>query len=451
MLYYTVTGRNDWASSIKNGYFYPSHSLSFLFSELIPDRKIMNLGKIRLSYAKVGAPADAYSTNVVLEQAGSLDDDTIEWLGYAWPFNGQNSYLPSSTFPNEELENEFKSELEAGLEMKLFKNRLGIDLAVYKNWSDNQILWQQLLNSTGYEGGYINIGGITHKGIELVLTGTPVKTRDFSWDISLNWSKDKSRVDDLGENDEPIDLGSSGYAIVGQPFPVIYDDAFLRDDDGNLVLSDEGDASEDRTTYGRPIIDTRGSQILGKIEPDWRGGIRNSFRYKNFMLATQIDFQKGGLVVNYDEHYLTYYGMSSLLEDRPEDNRTVFEGVMGHYDSGQGKVVISDENNSAWTYYSSYWQTVCQSTTEDNIQPRDYIKLREVSLTYSMPASITQKLRLGGIDVTFSGRNLWRKFKDGFTGADVDTNTDGIDNGNAWFCYSFPALKTYSFTLGITL
>ncbi len=446
MLYYSVTGRNDWASSIKNDYFYPSHSFSFVFSELLKDNETIDFGKLRLSYAKVGAPASAYATNVVLQQAASSD-----WLGYSWPFNGQNSYLPSSTYPNENLQNEFKSEIEAGLEMKFFDNRLGFDLALYKNWSDNQILWQQLLNSTGYEGGYINIGGITHKGIELVLTGTPVKTSNFSWDITFNWSKDVSRVDDLGENDEPIDLGSAGYAIVGQPFPVIYGDGFLRDDAGNLVLSDEGDQTDGRTTYGRPIIDPRGKKILGKIEPDWMGGIRNSFRYKNLTLTTQVDFQKGGLVVNFDEHYLTYYGMSSLQEDRPEDNRIVFEGVMGHYDYDTKQVVVSNQNNSEWTYYSSYWQTVCQSTNEDNIQPRDFIKLREVSLTYSMPSSITEKLHVKGLDLTFSGRNLWRKFKDGFTGPDVETNTGGIDNGNAWFNYSFPAMKTYSFTLGLTL
>ena len=451
MLYYSVTGRNDWASSIKNDYFYPSHSFSFVFSELISDDQIINFGKLRLSYAKVGAPADAYATNVVLQQAGSLAESTTEWLGYSWPFNGQNSYLPSSTYPNEDLTNEFKSEVEGGLEMKFFDNRLGIDLAVYKNWSDNQILWQQLLNSTGYEGGYINIGGITHKGIELFLTGSPVKTSNFSWDITFNWSKDKSKVDDLGENDEPIYLGSSGYAIVGESFPVIYGDAFLRDDGGNLVLSDEGDPSDGRTTYGRPMIDPRGKKILGKVEPDWVGGIRNSFRYKNLTLTAQIDFQKGGLVVNFDEHYLSYYGMSTLQENRPEDNRIVFEGVMGHYDYDTRQIVVSNPNNTEWTYYSSYWQTVCQSTDEDNIQPRDFIKLREVALTYSMPPSIAQKLHVKGIDLSFSGRNLWRKFKDEFTGPDVETNTDGIDNGNAWFNYSFPAMKTYSFTLGLTL
>ena len=446
MLYYTVTGRNDWASSIRNAYFYPSHSLGFVFSELMKDVRFLDFGKVRLSYAKVGGPANPYATNVILEQAGSQS-----WLGHTWPFDGRNSYLPSSTFPNPDLSNEFKSEVEGGLEMKFFENRLGIDLAVYNNWSTNQILWQQLLNSTGYSGGWINIGGITHKGIELGVTATPVQTKDFAWDLSVTWSMDKSRVEDLGETDEPIDLGSSGFAIVGQPYPVIYGEAFLRDDDGNLVLSDQGDTGTGRTIYGRPMIDPRGRKILGKIEPDWVSSIRSSLSYKSFSLMAQLDVQKGGLVVNFDEHYLSYYGMSPLQENRPEDNRIVLEGVMGHYDYATQQVVVSNPVNTEWTYYSSYYQSVCQSTDEENIQPRDFIKLREVSLTYRMPSKVSESLHLKGLDLSLSGRNLWRKFKDTFSGPDVETNTNGISNGNAWFNYSFPSMRTYTVTLNITL
>ena len=446
MLYYTVTGRNDWASSISNDFFYPSHSLGFVFSELLPNARALDFGKIRISYAKVGAPANAYTTNVVLSQA-----DAQSWLGYSWPFNGQNSYLPSATFPNEGLTNEFKNEIETGLELKFFENRIGVDLALYKNWSTNQILWQQLLNSTGYSGGWINIGGITHKGIELGLTGTPVKTKNFTWDIGITWAKDVSRVDDLGENDEPIDVGSSGWAIIGQPYPVIYGDAFLRDGDGNLVLNDAGVTTNNRTIYARPIIDPRGRKIFGKIEPDWVSSIRNSLTYKNFTFTSQLDIQKGGLVVNFDEHYLSYYGMSPLQENRPDDNHVVFDGVMGHYDYNTQQVVVTNPTNTEWTYYSAYYQTVCQSTDEDNIQPRDFIKLRELSLSYKMPAKVAKAMYLQGLDISFAGRNLWRKFKDGFTGPDVETNTNGISNGNAWFNYSFPSMKTYAVTISITL
>lgn len=164
----------------------------------------------------------------------------------------------------------------------------------------------------------------------------------------------------------------------------------------------------------------------------------------------QVDIQKGGMMDNFDEHYLSYYGMSVLQENRPEDNRIVFEGVMGHFDYNTQKVVVTNPKNTEWTYYHAYYQTVCQSVEEDNIQPRDFIKLREVSLAYRMPTKLTEAIHLKGLDLSLSGRNLWRKFKKEFSGPDVETNTQGVDSGNAWFNYSFPAMRTYTVTLSVT-
>src|SRR5690606_22271042 len=176
-LYYTVTGRNDWASSVGNSFFYPSHSLGFVFSELLPRSQVFNYGKLRASYAKVGAPANPYARNVV------LDDPSSD--GVLWPFNGRRSYLSTDKIPNLGLTNEFKSEVEFGAELQFFQNRLGIDFSYYHNWSENQILREQFLPSTGYTYGDVNIGGITHKGVELAVYATPVKTADFQWDVNL--------------------------------------------------------------------------------------------------------------------------------------------------------------------------------------------------------------------------------------------------------------------------
>jgi len=438
LLYYTITGRNDWVSSIKNDFFYPSHSIGFVFSELLSNKDILSFGKVRASYAKVGAPAEAYVTNNILEVASGVAGDV------KWPFNGQMSYLETATFPNEDLTNEFKHEIEIGTEMKFFMDRLGLDIAYYHNWSDNQIIWGQLLSSTGYTGGWINIGGITHKGIELMLYGTPIKTRDFSWDIMVNWSKDNSMVDKLGEYDEPIDLGSYGTAIVGQPFPVIYRQGYLRDEQGRIVLDDTPGGA-----LGRPLADNRGNLILGKIAPDWIGSLSNTLKYKNVSLTAQLDIQKGGVLYSQSDHYMTYYGMAKHQEDRPEDGMITFDGVMGHYDAVTGKVVVTSETPVP-TRYDLFWQTTAQNIVEDNVMPKDYIKLREVGLSYDFPQPIANKLHLEGLSASFAGRNLWRKFKEGFEGADTEANTYGIDNGNAFLAYSFPSIKTYSFGLTVT-
>jgi len=434
MLYYTITGRNDWASSVENSFFYPSHSLGFVFSELIPDSNIFNFGKLRASYAKVGAPADAYSRNVNLVDAGGN--------GVTWPFNGRRSYLSSDKAPNPALVNEFKSEVEFGAELQFFNNRLGLDFAYYHNWSDNQILTEQFLSSTGYTYGDVNIGGITHKGVELGVTGTPVKTNNFSWDIILNYSKDNSNVDKLGTNDEPIDLGSFGYAVVGQPYPVIYGTGFLRDDQNRMVLDDTPGGAG----FARPLADNNQNLVLGRTSPDWIGSLRNSFNYKNFTLTAQLDISVGGSIYSETDHYLTWYGLAEHQENRPENNQITFDGVLGHYDFGTKQVVVTNETPQP-TSYSLYWQNVAQNMLEDNIMPRDYIKLREVQLLYRLPEKFTQKMNLKGLEFSLSGRNLWRKFNKDYYGPDPEINSDGITNGNAYLSYSFPATKTYSLTI----
>ncbi|MBK7651298.1 MAG: SusC/RagA family TonB-linked outer membrane protein [Flammeovirgaceae bacterium] len=437
-LYYSITGRNDWASSVPDSFFYPSQSLSFVFSELLQKSDIFSYGKLRASYAKVGSPADAYARNVVLEQAG---DGGGFVNGVTWPFNGQRSYLSSSKIPNLGLTNEFKSEVELGLELKLFKSRLGVDVSVYHNWSENQILSEQFLSSTGYTYGTVNIGGITHKGIEVGLTGSAVKRNNFSWDITLNWSKDNSMVDKLGTNNEPIDLGSYGTAIVGQPYPVIYGPGFLRDDQGRLVLDDAPG-----TGFGRPLQDNSKNQIFGKTSPDWLGSLRNTFVYKNFVLMAQVDMSQGGNVFNLNDHYLTYYGMAQHQDDRPDNNMTTFDGVMGHFDYTTNKAVVTSETPQP-TRYDLYFQNVAQGVLEENVMPKDYIKLRELQLSYKVPMSVISKTFLQGFQVGLSGRNLWRKFNKSYEGIDPENNTDGINNGNGYQGYSLPATRTYSITL----
>lgn len=438
IIYYTVSGRNDWSSTLNNNFFYPSHSLGFIFSELIADNSVLTYGKLRASYAKVGRATDAYRTNITLDQAGGR--------GVTWPFNSMGSYLPSSTYPNPSLVNEFKSEFELGLDLRFLQNRVGLDLSYYNNWSNNQIVWQDLLTSTGYTGGYINLGHLKHNGIEVGINATPVKTSNFSWDVIANWSKDNSMVDKLGEYNDPVDVGSSGTAIVGQPYPVFYGTGFLRDDQGRLVLDDRDPAS---TGYGRPMSDDNGSKILGKMAPDWIGSLRNTLTYKSVSLTAQIDVQKGGLVYSQNDHYLTYYGMAKHQENRPEDDMYTFDGVMGHWDPVTKQVVVSSETPVP-TRYSLYYQNVCQWVDEDNLMPKDFIRLREINLSWDLPESIIGNTFIKGLKVSFSGRNLWRKFNKDFTDIDPEINTNGIDNGNGYVTYSFPSLKTYSFTLNAT-
>jgi hypothetical protein len=139
--------------------------------------------------------------------------------------------------------------------------------------------------------------------------------------------------------------------------------------------------------------------------------------------------------------------MAKHQENRPDNNQITFDGVMGHLENGE--VVVTSETPVP-TSYSLYYQTVCQILDEENLMPKDFIKLRELLVAYELPETVANKLFMQGLSVSFAGRNLWRKFKKGFEGPDTEINSNGIDNGNGYFTYSFPAIKTYSFTVTAT-
>lgn len=444
MIYYSLSGRNDWTSTLADDYFYPSHNVSFVFSELLGNKAVLSFGKLRASYAKVGAPATPYITNTVMKLPGAE--------GVSWPFQGQTSYVSSNNYPNPNLVNELKTELEVGTELRFFQNRLGVDLSLYKMWSNNQILWQSLLNSSGYTGGYINIGEIEHKGIELMLQGKPVQTSNFVWDLAVNWSLDRSMVIKLGYDDRPISVGS-GYwegarAVVGYPYPIQWGRGYLTDDQGRMVLDDREPGT---AGYGRPIREPN-RRNLGLVEPDWIASVMNRLQYKGLSLFAQLDIKKGGYLFNEDTDY-HQFGMGPLQEDRPENDMTTFDGVMGHLDS-DGNIVISSETPVP-TSYSGFF-ALWYDTEIDNIQPAGYVKLREVTLQFELPAAWYSRTFIKGMAVSVSGRNLWRKFGEGYTGSDpenVATDADEwyhVDNNSAKQSFIFPGTKQYTFGINVT-
>lgn len=440
LLYYTFTGRNDWTSTLpvkNNRYFYPSHSLGFVFSELIPKNSILTFGKARLSYSIVGNDMPAYYCNP------SWGKTWTSWSGFEFPFNGMIGYSRSTTAINPDIENERYYELEFGLETKFLNNRLGFEVSLYNKRSDNQIMYTQLAQSTGYDGMYDNLGKIRNRGVELLFTGSPIKTRNFEWEISINWAANRSKVISLTESGDPIDYNGIGYAVVGQPLPVFYGYGFLRDENGNMVIQDDPASSD----FGYPILDDSKKKIFGKLEPDWSGGIRNTLSYKNITFSMFVDMRFGGHVFNGSDSYLSYYGMTETQENRPEDNVYVAPGVGGHID-GSGNLVTSGKNTNE-CYYSKLWQNYMGLSSESFIQKSDFVKLREVSLSYTLPDNLVKKLKVvKGLSISFSGRNLWRWVDKSFTGSDPEgANYASSNNQGGYFYYMFPATKTYSFGL----
>ncbi|MHC1704509.1 MAG: SusC/RagA family TonB-linked outer membrane protein [Tenuifilaceae bacterium] len=440
MLYLTATARNDWTSTLPSESrinVYPSTTLAFIFSELIDNKSILSFGKVSASYSEVGNTPGAYANSF---------SQGVPWLGgsgFVLPYNGVTGFFPTTTALNPNLKAEKTKEIELNIDSKFLNNRIGMELSLYKGGSDNQIMNVSLEAASGYSNALMNIGEIENKGIELLLTGTPIKMKDFSWDIAFNWSKNKTTVKKLGLNGDPINMGYDLYAVEGNSFPVIYGNGFVRDNNGKMVIDDDLTSG----SYGYPLISNE-RKVLGKVEADWQGGMRNTFTYKNITLSAFIDMRVGGYIQSGTDSYLMYYGLTKPTENRPENNLWVMDGVKGHFDSN-GNVVLGVENDIE-VRYDSYWRD--HVSLENFVQKSDFIKLREVSLFYAVPKTWLAKTKfVEAISLGFVGKNLWHKYDDSFTGADPEASNFGDNStqqGLSW--YMFPNTKTYTFKLSVT-
>jgi len=302
-LYLDATYRIDQSSTLPSDnwtYPYPSISGSFLFSQLV-GASWLDLGKVRVNYAEVGNDAP---------WASILDTYDPEA-----PFNGIPMVSVAGTKNNPGLKPERTKSIEAGLELSVFKNRMGLDFALYKSNTVNQILPVSVSSATGYVSKFVNAGEIQNKGIELSLMLNPVRVSDFSWDIVLNFAKNANEVVELQEGITNLQLarlqgGVTINARVGEPYGTIQgtDYVYLN---GERVIN----------STGYYAISTTSDNILGNVNPDWTGGILNSFNYKGVRLSALVDVQKGGDIFSLD----MWYGMATGLY--PE---TVFTNDLGN-------------------------------------------------------------------------------------------------------------------------
>lgn len=441
MLYATITGRNDWTSTLSSknrSYFYPSVSLAFIVTELMPKLKFLNFAKVRASYTEVGNDMWAYGG---VQKWEKVTVGVVEF-----PFDGVGGVIPKTTAPNNDLVNELTKEYELGLEFKAFQNRFGGEFSYYNKQTTNQIITARLLQTTGYFDKEMNFGRIDNKGIEVMFYGSPIKTKDFEWNVSLTYSKNKSEVVEISPSLTQLDLYYNRYAIKGSPYPMIVGTDYVRDANGNPVVRDE---TMDRT--GQYLKDETGNKPIGKVEPDWRAGFRNTFIYKNLTISALIDMQKGGLTYDGSEGYRIGAGTSTFTLDRPVDGWVTLNGTKGHMENG---VFVATGINTTRIRYMDYMQ---QNYMEGNftnpglVQPTDYIKLRELSITYTFTSENLKKMKyVKNIKVGFIGKNLWRKVHKDFRGADPEYCGMGDANAQGWVTFQFPSTKTYSVFLNFT-
>jgi len=446
-LYLDGTLRRDQSSTLPadhNSYYYPSVAASFIFSNIMPKAKWLSFGKLRLNYAMVG-------------NSPGFDQLVDNYLVLS-PFNSLTTAVPQ-TQKNPELKPENTKSLEGGLEMYFIGRRIGFDLALYKTNTINQILPLPVSTATGYNVKIVNAGEIQNSGVELALNATPVKSKNFKWDLTLNWSKNYNKVVSLMEGVNNLQLGRfqggvSINAMVGQPYGVIYGTDYIYDDNGNKVVD---------PANGRYLRTATSDQVLGDVNPDWQGGFLNTFTFlKNWSFSFLIDFQKGGEIFSLDMYYGLATGLyeeTSYLNDlgNPVRDPIVWVDPADHskgYASNSGGFINEGVNPDgqvnttriAAQNYGSFGYL--RLPNKAFVYDASFVKLRQVSLSYALPSAALKKCFITGITITAVASNVWIIFKN-MPHADPESGL-GAGNLQGYSTGSLPSTRDFSLNLKFT-
>jgi len=438
LLYLSLTGRNEWASTFgreKNNFFYPSASLSFVFSELLNDTKVLSFGKLRLAYAQSGINPPTYSSITYYASPFITDGFTN---GLNFPYLGLNGFGYSTTMGNPALKPERVAGNEIGLDLRFFNGRIGIDMTWYYQKTTEAIITRPLASSTGFAQIYSNYGELENKGIEAVLTLVPVKTKSFQWELATNFSRNKNEVLKLapGVDEVEIEVAMSeigSYAIVGEPYGVFYGTKWKRNSQGQLVIN---------PNTGLPLVEDLRAN-LGNPYPDWLLGLRNTLSYKGIELTALIDVREGGMIHNGTYGRLNRLGRS--LESADREHNYVIPGVLAD-EEGNPTPVQNTIEISAIDYFQGYLGDG-GAAEEQFVQDGSWIRLREIGLSYRLKTSGFTKY-VQYLEFNASGRNLW--VKTDYTGVDPETSLLGAASNLSGFDYfNMPGSKSYSFGLKV--
>lgn len=403
--YLNTTGRKDWTSTLakeNNSFFYPSVSTSIIFSELLglESGSKFSFGKLRLSYAEVGNDADVY----LLENY---------YTAITGGINGQTSFATQRTIGNRDLEPEKTISYEGGLDIRFFNNRAGLDFSIYKSQSVGQIVEVPVTYSTGYDHMVMNAGTITNKGIEAILNLTPIESDNFGWRVSVNFTRNRNMVEVLPEGVPVLDFETTGVsstrslAIEKQAYGVLFGSRYLRNEDGKVLVDDNG----------YPLVDAIAG-VIGDPNHDYTMGISTNFTFfKNLSLYALFEVKQGGVLFNGTRNVMNYMGTSKQTENREEDY--IFPGINVNTGLPNDVPVKRD-----FLYYSK--QGTLAGLSEAGIEDASLIRLREVSLRYSLPSEFLSKTFIKRAELGVSGRNLWLRTK--YSGIDPETNLSGTSN-----------------------
>jgi TonB-linked SusC/RagA family outer membrane protein len=423
-LYINVTGRNEWASSFNlenNNFFYPSASASIVFSELISLPDWIDFGKVRYSYAQVGIPPIPYQTQTYFVSPTYTDGFTP---GVSFPYGDLNAFGIADELGDPELEPERLIGNEVGINVSFLENKFNLDVTYYNQRSTDVLLFQPIAPTSGYSAQYTNAAEMVNRGWEVTLGINPYESGDFRWSVDLNWSTNDNEVTELAAGVEEVQLEAAfasigSFAIVGEPIGVFYGTRWLRDENDNIIVDEDG----------FPILaPTTGN--VGSWIPDWTGGIRNTFWYKDFSLSFFLDFRKGGDIWNGTYARMNQLGISEESGDR--ERSYIVEGV-------QEDGSINQTSITAQQYYQNVVGDA-GGAAEEFVETVDWVRLRDLSLSYRLRFS--ESAAISFLDFTFTGRNLW--LSTNYKGVDPETSLTGAgSNLNGFDYFNNPNTRSY--------
>lgn len=428
-LFVDLTARNDWSSALPSdnrSYFYPSAALSMILTDMFKiNSSVLSFAKLRAGIARVGNDTDAYRL--------------VQAYKYENPWGSTPTLSENNAMLNATLKPELTNSYEIGGEIRLWRNRVGLDVTYYNKQSFNQILDVNISQTTGFNSKLLNAGRLENKGVEVQLSATPVKVGGFQWDIAVNWARNQNKVIELAEGLTTYTLGTvRGMTIearVGEPYGTFFGQGFLRDPSGNIVYDNSG--------YPR-INPTR--RILGSFTPKWIGGFMNTFTYKKASLSTLIDVKQGGDIFSQSVNIGRYTGvLKETLLGREEG--IIGEGVINTGTATEPVYVPNTKRISSEEWHKKYYAL---TNNEETIFDGSYVKLREVKLSYVFSGQVFKKLPFRDLSISVVGRNLLLLHSnvphiDPETSYYNDGNLQGIENGQV------PTTRSVGFNISFNL
>ncbi len=447
--YLEGTLRRDQSSTLpigNNVYVYPSLSASMVFSEFIKNKKLINYGKVRASWAKVGSDTDPY------QLALNYTTGKYSYGGFVI------GMINNNTQPNKDLKPTMTTSYELGLEMKFFNGRLGLDLTYYNQNSKDQIIGLASSSTSGYNYRLINAGEIQNKGIEIALNGRVLAIKDFAWDAGVNFSKNSNKVKELVDGMDYFELekatwcGVSVGAEVGKNFGSIVGKDFKRDEQGEVIIN---------PSSGLPFVDDQ-TKTLGNASWDWTGGFYSTFTYKNFRLSAGFDVKVGADLFSMSMRSAFATGKAKeTLEGREEwyrseENRKAAGMTIDQWRAEgkcEGLIVSGVIDNGDGTYRKNdipvnpeaYWKSAADNAPSMFIYDNSYVKCREITMGYTFPEKWLGKT-VKALSISFVARNpfiVWKNIPNIDPDSGYNTSGLGLEYG------SLPSRRSYGLNVNL--